>query len=308
MNILTEIINQLIDNSIPLTDSLLKIKVLASRLKNKTLYDWVNKELSGYEPDDEIPEYRVTGCILVGNILHGNMHMKNQVLATTGLPDFIRKHVEKIEFNQPISVLERYIVENNNPLAYAIPAEIYGYLTENYENMGNKYISVYSARKHVDLGVIQQAISEVRNKTLDLLLKLEEEFGIEINLQDLIGKKSRANEIINNIMNQTIINKGYGNVINTGNESSITNNAHIEKLNFEDLKKALQDNQVGDDEINELKKIIKEKPDYEKKIFGPKVNSWIQKMTNKALNGTWQVGIGAAGSILVELVKKYYGM
>jgi hypothetical protein len=308
MNILTEIINQLIDNSIPLTNSLLKIKVLASRLKSKTLYNWVNKELSGYEPDDEIPDYRVTGCVLVENILHGNMHMKNQVLATTGLPDFVIKHIEKIEFNQPISVLERYIEENNNPLAYAIPAEIYGYLTENYEKMGNRYISVYSARKQVDLGVIQHAISEVRNKTLDLLLKLEEEFGIEINLQDLIEKKSRVNEIINNIMNQTIINKGDGNVINTGNESSITNNANIEKSNFEDLKKALQENHVEDEEINELKKIINEKPDYERKLFGPKVNNWIQKMTNKALNGTWQVGIGASGSILVELVKKYYGM
>jgi hypothetical protein len=308
MNILTDIIEQLIDSNNSITDSLLKIKVLASRLKNKTLYDWVNNELSGYENNDEVPEYRVSGCLLVGNIMNGNWHLRNQILATIGLPDFIRKHIDKLTLNQAISVLERILEENNNPLAYAVPAEILGYLTENYQNMGNYYATVYSARKQIDLSAVQHIISEVRNKALDLLLKLEEEFGMEIDLQELVKKKTQANEIINNTMKQTIINKGDGNVINTGNESSISNKVHIEKSNFQDLKKALKDNYVGDEEINELETIIKEKPDYERKLFGPKVNNWIQKMINKALNGTWQVGIGAAGSILVELVKKYYGM
>jgi hypothetical protein len=308
MNILTEIIDQLIDSSISITDSLLKVKVLASRLKNKSLYNWVSKELAGYKAKDDLPSYRITGCVLMGNIMNGHLNMKNQVLAITGLPDFIRKRVEKIEFGQPISVLERYITENNNPIAYAIPAEIYGYLTENYENMGNHNISVYSARKQVDLGVVQQAISEVRNKTLDLLLKLEEEFGVEIDLQQLIKKKIQANKIINNIMKQTIINKGDGNVINTGKESSISNIVNIQKSNFEDLKKALIENNVQETDIEELQQIIEETPNLEKQLFGPKVNNWIQKMTNKALNGSWQVGIGTAGSILAELLKAYYGM
>ncbi|MBE9468620.1 MAG: hypothetical protein IMY72_09940 [Bacteroidetes bacterium] len=308
MNILTDIIDQLIDNTIPLTVSLLKVKVLASRLKNKPLYNWVDKELSGYKSVDEIPSYRVTSCVLVGNIMHRNLDLRNQIIATAGLPDNIRESVEKIKFNQPISVLERYIEENNNPLASAIPPENYCFLTDNYKKMGNDHISVYFAQKQVDLGVILKAISEVKNKTLDLLLKLEEEFGVEIDLQELIKKKSHANEIINNIMKQTIINKGYGNVINTGNGSSISNNVHIEKSNFDNLRKALQENFVQEEEINELKKIIEEQPDFEKKLFGPKVNNWIQKMTNKALNGTWQVGIGVAGSILAELLKQYYGM
>jgi len=308
MNILTEIIKQLIDKSIDLTDSLLKIKVLASRLKNQTLYNWIDKELSGYNSEDILPKYRKTECILIGNFINGPMNMTNQILATNGLPSFIRDQVEKIEFYQPISVLERYITENNNPLAYAISAEIYGYLTENYKKMGNPYISVYSARKEVDLGIIQKAISEVRNKTLDLLLKLEEEFGIEIDLKELIRKKNQANEIINNTINQTIINKGDGNIINTGNKNSISNKIHIQKSNFEELKNALLKNQISEKEISELDKIIGEKPDFANKLFGPKVNNWIQRMTNKALNGTWKIGIGTAAKLLAELLKQYYGM
>ncbi|MCL6102786.1 MAG: hypothetical protein M1292_09895 [Bacteroidetes bacterium] len=308
MNILTEIIDQLIDSKNSITDSLLKVKVLASRLKNKTLYNWVDRELSGYESLDQVPEYRITGCILIGNIMNGNWQLKNQVIATIDLPDFIKRHVEIIKFNQAISVLERYLIENQNPLSYAIPAETLGYLTENYQRMGNPYATVYSARKQVDLGVIQHAISEVRNKALDLLLKLEEEFGVEIELQELIKKKTHVNEIINNIMKQTIITKGDGNVINTGSENTIKIKVRIENQNFEELSKALRENHVQENEIETLKQIIGEEPDYNKKLFGPKVNNWIQKMTNKALNGTWQVGIGAAGTILAELLKQYYGM
>jgi len=308
MNILTDIIEQLIDSNNSITDSLLKIKVLASRLKNKSLYDWVNNELSGYEDNSDVPEYRLSGCVLVGNMMNGNWHLKNQVLATTGLPDIIRKYVEKITLNQAISVLERLLDENNNPIAYAIPAEILGYLTENYQKMGNHYASVYSARKQIDLSAIQHIISEVKNKALDLLLKLEEEFGMEIDLQELIRKKTQANEIINNTMKQTIINKGDGNIINTGNDNSISNNVKIEKSDFTELRKILLKNHVQEEDVNELEKIIDETPDFDKKLFGKKVNNWIQKMTNKALNGSWQIGIGAAGSLLSELIKQYYGM
>jgi hypothetical protein len=308
MNILTEIINQLIDSNNSLTDSLLKIKVLASRLGNKPLYNWVDKEISGYKPEDKIPEYRITGCVLVGNVMNGNWHLKNQIMPTLKLPDFVKEHIDKIEFEQGISALERYIKENENPLAYAIPSEILPYLTELYVNMGNHYASVYYARKQVDLGVVQEIITEIRNKTLDLLLKLEEEFGVEIELDELMKKKDQVNQMINNTMNHIVITNSDGNVVTTGSKNLITATIKIEKANFEELKKVLNDHHVLEEDIQELHAVIDEQPNYEKKLFGPKVNTWIQKMTNKALNGTWQVGIGTAGTLLAELLMKYYGM
>lgn len=109
-------------------------------------------------------------------------------------------------------------------------------------------------------------------------------------------------------MKQIIINNSEGNVINTGNENAIKNNFKIGKSKFEELSKALRDNYVSEEEIEELRVSIEEEPNYERKLFGTKVNDWIQKMTTKALNGTWQVSIGAAGTLLAELLKQYYGM
>lgn len=42
--------------------------------------------------------------------------------------------------------------------------------------------------------------------------------------------------------------------------------------------------------------------------FGPKVSQWIGKMTQKAANGTWQIGLGAAGNLLARSIAKYYGI
>lgn len=66
---------------------------------------------------------------------------------------------------------------------------------------------------------------------------------------------------------------------------------------------------MKEDDINELLAVIDtEIPNTEKGTFGYKVNLWIGKMINKALDGSWQVAIGAAGSFLADAVQSYYGM
>jgi hypothetical protein len=44
------------------------------------------------------------------------------------------------------------------------------------------------------------------------------------------------------------------------------------------------------------------------KGFGPKVSAWIAKMMQKAANGSWQIGLGAAGNLLAGAIAKYYGI
>ncbi|QNF33097.1 hypothetical protein HUW51_10285 [Adhaeribacter swui] len=109
-------------------------------------------------------------------------------------------------------------------------------------------------------------------------------------------------------LNNKIHNQGDGNFINTGNNSSINNKVNIEKNNFDVLRKLLAENHLASFDIDELQNIIDEQPDAERRLFGPKVNSWIQKMLNKSLDGSWQVGIGTAGTLLAEALTKYYGI
>ncbi len=65
---------------------------------------------------------------------------------------------------------------------------------------------------------------------------------------------------------------------------------------------------IEEADIMELQEIIEaDQPDSVNKRFGNGVNTWIQKMTGKVLDGSWQIGIGAAGTLLADSIKQYYG-
>ncbi|OIN60587.1 hypothetical protein [Arsenicibacter rosenii] len=99
-----------------------------------------------------------------------------------------------------------------------------------------------------------------------------------------------------------------GTLINTGNNAHIDSSIEFNRGNFEELAQKLRANHVGQQDIEELKSILEsDSLNKEKGVFGDKTNGWISKMISKSLDGTWQIGVGAAGGLLVEVIKKYYG-
>ncbi len=57
MKLLDEIIAHAVDSKEPVSVLLRKYLVLAYQLKNDRLKAWIEKELDGYQPADDIPEY-----------------------------------------------------------------------------------------------------------------------------------------------------------------------------------------------------------------------------------------------------------
>lgn len=75
------------------------------------------------------------------------------------------------------------------------------------------------------------------------------------------------------------------------------------------MAQLLQENGISEEDTAELIEIIDtEEPNTESKIFGEKVSGWTKKMIGKAVDGSWNIGIGAAGSLIAEAIGKYYGM
>lgn len=109
-------------------------------------------------------------------------------------------------------------------------------------------------------------------------------------------------------MSQTIItNIGDGNLVNSGDKNIIDNDVTITKSNFDELKAILEKNGVQENDIQELQEILIDEPELVNNKFGSKVNAWLKNMLNKAIDGTWQIGIGTAGTLLAEAITKYYG-
>lgn len=56
------------DHSVPVTDLLRKALILAKRLDYQPLGNWAERELEGYPPGAELPEYRAyRECQVVGD-------------------------------------------------------------------------------------------------------------------------------------------------------------------------------------------------------------------------------------------------
>ncbi len=118
---------------------------------------------------------------------------------------------------------------------------------------------------------------------------------------------SGGNAVIGN-HNSGVAQAQDGSLANTGNKARIDSHIEVKKGHFETLAQKLSDSQVSQQDIEELKSILEsDKPNQEKGILGDKTNSWVTKMISKSLDGTWQIGVGAAGGLLVEAIKTFYG-
>lgn len=150
-------------------------------------------------------------------------------------------------------------------------------------------------------------IEYIYGDTRDMAATLLDYSNLAERLKDFIGKTSY------NMENKPTANFGnaqFGdNTVIVVGDHNITNPTQIKKNDLDGLEKLLHNNQVAKEDIEELKEIVQtEEPDRENKRLGAKANGWISKMVNKSLDGTWAIGIGAAGKLLADGIKYYYGL
>jgi hypothetical protein len=117
---------------------------------------------------------------------------------------------------------------------------------------------------------------------------------------------------VNEKKEKSILNSAtFGNhaTINIGDNNSIMiTNIKIKQGDFGDLKNLLLKYGIENKDVEELGEIIKsDNPDMEKKRFGVGVSNWIGNMVSKAAQNIWNIGIGAAGSLLAQALNSYYG-
>jgi hypothetical protein len=307
MKLINDIINELIDVDKSISSPLLKTKVLASRLQNDVLLNWVSNELKGYNNSSDLPDYRKYKGNITGTYVIGVMQYNDQPVPTIGLKRDFEKVLRIMNINQSIASLEILKGENKSGiLEHTFSAELTGLIQQNWQKLGNPDLQLINCKKSISVSAVVEILSYVRNNLLDFMLKIDSEFGNITEIEELKTK----NEKIATIVNQTIINNsGDGNVVNTGNKANISATISINKGSKEELAKHLQDIGLSAIDTAELVEIIDtEEPNFENKTFGQKVNSWTQKMLGKALDGSWNIGIGAAGNLITEAVKAYYGI
>lgn len=105
---INNVIEDLTDPNIELTSTLLKVQVLAHKLKNDKLKEWVNNEVNGYEDDNKISTYRIIQTIVKGHLMHGQMNYTNIQLSVQGIKEKNNIDLNEFELSQSASPMVHF--------------------------------------------------------------------------------------------------------------------------------------------------------------------------------------------------------
>ncbi len=223
---INSIISELVDPSIKLKDTLLKVQVLAFKLKNQKLKQWVENEINGYG-ENEIPAYRVIPTTIYGNMLQdmgfAGARTRNKVpLPVEYLEKELRDELLVIRMSSSVSELE-HMLEKGVEYQINIPHKVHNEITNILEN--NWVIE--TAWKKIANNNIEGILSAIKSNLLTFMLQLVDEIGENENL-DITSKKPKIDKIfdqtIGHLSGETVnITIGSDNIqtVSSGNNASI---------------------------------------------------------------------------------------
>jgi hypothetical protein len=302
MNILEEIQNAAIDASSDLGTILRKCKLLAARLGNQPLEDWLIWESNGYPDHVEVPDYRIWHLEVKGHFSGPfGSGIENAPIPLACLPMEVRKHYQRYECRQSIASIESTLKEtttgiikvSTGDLALTLGMKIY------------KYQNCVQAWAEFGAGNLIELVNAVRNRILDFALAVWKEAPNAGEPEADTSSNIEATKLTQ-IFNTTVYG-GSAKVVGTATASSILLN--IVPGDFSSLEAILRKKGVHEHDITDLQAALEEEKEPKSdQGFGPKVSAWISKMMGKAAEGSWNISLSAAGNILSEIISKFYGL
>jgi hypothetical protein len=198
----SQIIKDIVDDVVSLEKSLNRLFVLAEDVNNKQLAQWADKELKGYKPDDDVPEYRHTVCShLEYSGINGGFQVKNLTLSKGWIETELMEQISSVNARDGIRFIE--VLAANERGAARNLTELAGEV----DSATNGGISCTSIYQIIPQSFYQQICAEVKSKMIMALLELEKKYGNLDGLGiDISNKHPAQVERINSDLNNAIFN------------------------------------------------------------------------------------------------------
>lgn len=288
-SIVLELQKEAIDSSIKTSDLLRKAMVVARKLNQEEILDWVNSELNGYKDNCEIPDYRNVKGKVRGRI--GCTYWQPILFKEQNTEDIYTKRV----ITSSITKLEDTMCKmqtKDDYYAIDLPSEIqYRLSKEAFQEEGEVKLFINPSYLH-------DIFNHVRNIILEWTLKLEQNNILGKGLSFSEDEKEKAKTIPNNI------NNFYGPIksaqIQQGNETAIQVSRNIDLDTVTDfinaLKKEISDLPLSGDSKSELESDI---ATTEAQLNSPKPKEGVIKECLKSIRTILE---GAAGSATAQIL------
>lgn len=302
MKLVNDIIEQAIDDAVLLPVILRKCLVVATKLKNDRLKEWVLGELNGFDDKDALPQYRVIQAHAKGLFLGGfGSELRNQPLASGILDEEHRWWATTAYLAQGIASYEQLIKEpGKGNLQSHWPAD----LVIRYQRDFIQNMALNRAWQEIPVSSVIGLVDTVRNRLLEFALELQEEIGDTETPLEKIAPENVEKAVT------TIIYGGH-NVIASYISGDVqqVGELNVIKGDFVSLTRVLESVGVQADEIGALEKAIAgDKKAGEKKDFGKRTSKWLSTaLTSVGKGGAQAIG-DVAKTTLNKAVMAYLGL
>ena len=268
-----------------------KSLLVARKLKIKEFRKWCELELEGYEKNT-LPEYRkFRGQLKVFNPYHG--------LQTFIIPDDLDEVVTSISINLSVGEINNLLKQDGDSFENVISNQAKRQLMSLQGGYDLEPRVIF--KRSQLLGIT----SKVRNIILNWSLQLEEDglLGKGLKFSD---KEKEAAMSVNHFNIQNL--QGVAGTISGGTINQ-NNQINIKEMDFDSLAKYLAANNIAFSDIQTLKEAIQhDSIPTESNKLGENVSGWIATMMGKAANGSWDIGIATAGTLLAQSIASFYGL
>lgn len=222
------IIVDITNRDVSISDLLRKAQVLAFKLNNDSLKQWLNYEVNGYESDAQLPKYRKLSAVLFGQIeqnrgFAGSMLYHHFRLPIEHLSDKIQSMIQSWDCRSPINEIQHILDSGKSEGNVRITCnnKIIPLVSQALES--NVYVNqVWLEVQQYDLFNI---LDSVKNKLLDIILSIDTELELGVNF-NLPQAQQRVNKVVNNIT-AGVANFGDNSTIEIANTSIAVNSGHI---------------------------------------------------------------------------------
>lgn len=214
--LIAQIEEDALNSDVPVASALRKCIVLGGKSGSETLRDWATRELQGYGPQHELPDYRVVAAPIMVDGIAGNYAIRGQQFAPSALPDFVQEHIsEKVQLRDGVGGIEALLKQTEIKLGLPMGSDLARVMNDQNGNPYQHIISIYWSVSHA-------AIEGVLDQIRTALTQLVAELRASMNGEQGIPSAEVANQAVGRVVTGKRARVSVTTAQATGNQTSAT--------------------------------------------------------------------------------------
>lgn len=214
----SKIIVELIKDEINVVQAMDILNLLLQDINDKKIKGWIDKEVNGYNENDEIPEYRIVNANVVGDYIVGNAY--NRLQGTRQQlplkPEYIKDY-NSVKVTSGLNELFQLSIAEKENENHCLNIPIHTVIAQDITLINGQ---ILNAKQVLSIYGYTNILNKLKSKLLKILVELERKYG---NLDDYYidfandKKEKEAIQYITNIINDNSVHIGNDNKIENSN-------------------------------------------------------------------------------------------